>query len=221
MNDQSNAVVVGYGPGIGAAVAEAFGQAGHTLSLIARDGTKVQAAAADWVSRGHKAIGLAANAGESQALRAALREARDALGDPEVLVYNAAAWRPGPVLNLTPIELVQDFEVCVAGALTAASAVVESMRSRGRGSILFTGGGLALHPSRFAPSLSIGKAGIRALALMLADELAPSGVKVGTVTVAGTVADGTSLSPTRIAQAFLELHHNRTDFGRAEIVLHP
>lgn len=121
-------------------------------------------------------------------------------GDPEVLVYNAAAWRPGPVLALRPEQLVADFQVCTVGALVAARAVAPAMQARKRGTIIFTGGGYALFPSAGAPSLSIGKAGIRALALMLATELEPSGVRVG------TVAPGTRFDPDAIARRYLDIH---------------
>jgi NAD(P)-dependent dehydrogenase (short-subunit alcohol dehydrogenase family) len=221
MTDERHAVIIGYGSGIAAAAADAFGREGHALTLIARDRTKVQAGAAELASRGFKSIGLVADAGDPQELSAALGEARLRQGHPTALIYNAAAWRAGPVLGLTDTELVADFRVCVAGALMAARTVAGPMRAQRQGSILFTGGGLALHPSRHAPSLSIGKAGLRLLALMLAEELAPDGVKVGTVTIAGTVAPGTSLSPERVAKALLDLHRDRTDFTRAEIVLQP
>ena len=70
-----------------------------------------------------------------------------------------------------------------------------------------------------APALSIGKAAIRVLALMLAEELAPAGIRVGTVTIMGTVAPGTSLDPARIAEAFVALHHGAPDPATADVQL--
>jgi NAD(P)-dependent dehydrogenase (short-subunit alcohol dehydrogenase family) len=93
------------------------------------------------------------------------------------------------------------------------------MQARSRGSILFTGGGFALYPSPQAPALSLGKASIRALALILAQELAPAGVRVGTVTIMGTVTPGTSLDPNRIAAAFLDLHRGLPDPATAETMI--
>lgn len=74
------------------------------------------------------------------------------------------------------------------------------------------------YPSPQAPSLSVGKAGIRALALMLAEELAPMGIRVGTVTIAGQVEPGTAFAPERIAEACLSLHRGQPDPKTAEIV---
>ncbi|MFM9829096.1 MAG: SDR family NAD(P)-dependent oxidoreductase [Sphingomonas sp.] len=212
------AIIIGYGSGVSGAVAEAFAKEGYPLALIARDAAKLDAAVAAFRASGVEARGFVADAGDAAALTATLDAARDALGDAAVLVYNAALWRPGPVLATTAESFDADFRVCVTGALVAARALAPAMIAAGRGSLLFTGGGLALYPSPQAPSLSVGKAGIRALALMLAKELAPNGIRVGTVTIAGEVAAGTPFAPEKIADAFLALHRSPPDAATAEIV---
>lgn len=219
--EEGNALIIGYGPGVGDAVAKMFAREGYSLSLIARNQEKVAEAASKFNSHGGRAQAFSADAGDDRSLTAALQSARSAFGDAEVLVYNAAFWRPGPALDLTADLLIQDLRICVAGALTAARFVAGPMRARSRGSILFTGGGLALYPSASAPSLSIGKAAIRSLSLMLASELVGSGIRVGTVTIAGTVAPNTSLSAERVAEAFLGLHRSPPDPLSAERVLKP
>jgi len=212
------AVIIGYGPGVSGAVAEAFAKEGYPLALIARDTAKLDAAVTAFRANGVEARGFAADAGNAAALTTSLNAARDAFGNAEVLVYNAALWRPGPVLATTPESFDADFHLCVTGALVAAQALAPAMIAAGRGTLLFTGGGLALYPSPQAPSLSVGKAGIRALALMLAAELAPNGIRVGTVTIAGEVAVGTPFAPEKVAEAFLMLHNTPPDAATAEIV---
>lgn len=209
-------IIVGYGPGIGAAVARAFGRKGVPLALIARNAAKLEAAAAGLTAAGHPTMAFPADAGDEASLNAALEAVRARLGEPEVLVYNAASWRPGPVLATMPADLDADFRTCVTGALTAVRAVAPGMSARGRGSILFTSGGFALSPNAIAPTLSIGKAGLRALVLMLARELAPAGVRVGMVTVMGRVQPGTRFDPDAIADAFIALHRGAVDPTTAE-----
>ena len=80
------------------------------------------------------------------------------------------------------------------------------MKAAGRGTILFTGGGLALEPQPGASSLAIGKAGIRSLAFSLHKELALFHIHVATVTICGYVQEGTRFSPANISESFLELH---------------
>ena len=212
------AIIIGYGPGVSGAVAEAFAREGYPLALIARDASKLNVAVKTFKTKDIEVQGFTADAGDAAALTSALQAVQAALGDAEVLLYNAALWRPGPVLDTTPESFDKDFQVCVTGALIAARALAPAMIAAGRGTLLFTGGGLALYPSPQAPSLSVGKAGIRALALMLAEELAPKGVRVGTVTIAGEVAAGTPFAPENIADAFLWLHRTPTDPKTAEFV---
>lgn len=217
-SNKGPAIIIGYGPGVSRAVAKAFAGEGHPLALIARDAAKLDSAVSALGEKGVKAQAFAADAGDATSLTHALDAVRDAYGDAEVLLYNAAFWRHGPVLGTTPESFDADFRVAVTGALVAARALAPAMIAAGRGTLLFTGGGLALYPSPQAPSLSVGKAGIRALALMLAEELAPHGIRVGTVTIAGEVAPGTAFAPEKIAEAFLSLHRGLPDPKTAEVV---
>lgn len=212
------AIIIGHGPGVSGAVAEAFAREGHPVALVARDAAKLDAAVAALAATGIHAQAFAADAGDAASLARALNSARAAMGDPEVMLYNAAVWRPGPVLETTPDSFDADFRVCVTGALVATRLLAPAMIAKGHGTLLFTGGGLALYPSPQAPSLSVGKAGIRALALILAEELAPKGIRVGTVTIAGTVAAGTAFAPEKIAETFMLLHRGAPDPKTAEVV---
>ena len=83
---------------------------------------------------------------------------------------------------------------------------VRAMRERGEGTILFTGGGLALQPYPDFASLAIGKAGIRSLTFSLAQEVADDGIHVGTVTICGFIRAGTKFDPDTIAESYWELH---------------
>jgi len=202
--------VIGFGPGIGAAVARRFAAGGFDVLGLARNPAKHAALAGDGVTLAQ------ADAADPSALAAALPSAT------QVLVYNAYAATmvdPGPSA-LTPEALLADFAVNVAGALAAVRAVLPGMRAAGRGSILFTGGGLALDPTFWLPaaSLAIGKAGLRSLAQTLHTELAPENIHAGTVTIAGTVAAGTAFDPDRIAEAFWHLHEDPAGAFRAEII---
>ncbi len=78
------------------------------------------------------------------------------------------------------------------------------MAAAGDGTILLTGGMPVPVPGLV--SLSLGKAGLRALTTMLAAEYGPQGVHVATVTVAGAVAPQTDFDPDRIAEHYWRLH---------------
>jgi len=195
--------VVGIGPGLGAALARRFAHEGYAVLGLARDPAKLAL---------EPGVALrAADAADAGGLAAALREGARAADDPvEVLLYNAyrAIMAEGGASSLDPGALVEDFRVNVAGALAAAWAVLPGMLAAGRGTILFTGGGLALDPTGWLPaaSLAIGKAGLRSLAFTLHAELAPRGVHAGTVTVAGMIRPGTAFDPPGAFRAEIVFH---------------
>ena len=85
------------------------------------------------------------------------------------------------------------------------------MRESGTGSLLFTGGGAALHPYAGLSSLCAGKAALRMWVLTFAEEFAGTGVRVGMVTVHGRVERGTAVDPDHIAAAFVRLHRGTNE----------
>ena len=208
-------VVVGAGPGLSAAIARRFAGGGFPVALIARRPESLRALAE---SLDGTTATAPADAGDPDAVAAAIADVVGRLGDPGVLVYNAAALHGDRPEELTPAELAATLRVNVGGALAAARAVVQPMRRRGRGTILFTGGGLAMHPSPAYTSLSVGKAAIRALALVLHDAWGPDGVHVGTVTIAGFIRPSTHFAPEAIAEAYWRLHVQPPGEWDAELV---
>jgi short-subunit dehydrogenase len=215
--DQKVCVVVGFGTGVGMGVARAFGKEGYALALLARNPAKLGANAQALRTEGFTVQTFTADAGDEAALIRVFAQIRIELGNPEVLIYNAAVSTPGKPSAIGFEQLVKDFQVNVAGALVAVQQVLPVMQANRRGTILFTGGGLALYPSADAASLAVGKAGIRSLAFTLAQELKDTGIRVGTVTICGTVQPGTHFDPDTIAQSYLALH-KASDSTETEVI---
>jgi len=198
--------VVGAGPGVSMAVARRFGSAGHRLALVARKADAVSGLASELGTAGIEARGFAADASHEASLRKAFDDIHASFGPTEVLVYNAFAFHQASPSELSPAKLVDDFLVNVVGALISAQSVIQHMKMLNRGTILFTGGGLALEPEPTASSLAIGKAGIRSLAFSLHKELDPFHIHVATVTICGYVREETKFSPGNISESFFQLH---------------
>lgn len=200
--DTPLAVVVGAGPGIGLAAALRFRREGFRVAVLARPGDPLEAF--------REALGGALALGADLTLPGEAERALEAVaaaeGLPDVLLYNASAGAPGPAADLDPDRALADLRVNVAAPLAAARWALPNMRSKGRGTLLFTGGGLGLRPQPGLASGSLGKAALRSLALSFAAELAPEGIHAATVTVRGFVQPGTDLSPERVAEAFWALH---------------
>lgn len=202
-------IVAAAGPGMGAAVARRFASEGFDIGLIARDRDRLSEIARGLESSGRRVTTHSADMCALDTVAAAFVEINDLHGPAEVLVYNGARWHERPVMTLDPMDFTWDLSLCATGALVCAQQVYPAMKASGHGTILFTGGGLALYPEYGAgvASLTAGKSALRGLTFAMAAEVAPDGIHVATVTIAGTVDPASpTLSPDLIAEAYWDLH---------------
>ena len=213
------AAVVGVGPGIGLAVARRFAMEGMDLALVARSGEKLEAYREALLPYGTQVSSYVCDVSEQYELAKAFQDLRENLGAPEVLVYNASVLKEAPPSRLSPEGFIREFRTNCVAALVCAEEVIPDMRRKGRGTILITGGGLALKPHFPLASLSLGKGAVRTLALMMADELEPEGIHVATVTVDGFVKPGTRFDPDVIAEEYWKLHKEPKGHWTRELML--
>ncbi|MFE2421486.1 SDR family NAD(P)-dependent oxidoreductase [Streptomyces hokutonensis] len=215
---KGSALVVGVGPGLGLALAEAFAADGHPVALFGRDAARLEKYASELTAEGRTARAYAVDAADPESLTAALTRAADEGGAPEVLVYNAALIKQDAPTELDAGEFADSLAVNVTGAVVAARTVLPLLRE-GRGSLLFTGGGLALDPSPDYTSLSVGKAALRSYVQSLHKQQQGSGVHVTTVTVGGYIGgDDPRFAPATLAAAYLDLHRQPQDQWEAELL---
>jgi NADP-dependent 3-hydroxy acid dehydrogenase YdfG len=211
-------LVVGAGPGLGRAIAIAFAATDCApITLIARRLEPVTAIAAELQASGVAAEARAADVRDEPALREEIAGTVEQFGLPDVLVYNAAIIRRDCVGQLDSTQHEQAWGVNVGGALTAVAALAPAMERRGSGTILLTGGMPTPDPDYV--SLSLGKAGVRALAELLAAKYGSAGVHVATVTVGGAIAAGTDLDPDDIAAHYVRLHAQPQSAWEREVFL--
>jgi NAD(P)-dependent dehydrogenase (short-subunit alcohol dehydrogenase family) len=212
------AVIVGVGPGLGLALARTFADAGHPVALLARDAARLDSYVADLDTSERAARGYTADVAQPARLRTAIQAATDDLGAPDVLIYNAAVLRPDTPTDGDDDGWAHAFAVNVLGAKVAAETVHAALRD-GRGSLLFTGGGLALNPSAQYASLSVGKAALRAYVQTLHAQLAGTGVHATSVTITGHIGGGDErFDPAVLAQAYLDLHHQPSPDWQHELL---
>jgi NAD(P)-dependent dehydrogenase (short-subunit alcohol dehydrogenase family) len=205
----SGAVVVGAGPGLGAAIAHRFAREGFPITLIARNRDAAESIAARVRERGVPVLPLKADVTDEDALRSAIDQSVHEFGVADVVVYNAALIRRDAPGDLTAKQHLDAYAVNVVGALTAAAYSVPPMASRGQGSFIITAG--MPEPVATYTSLSLGKAAVRALAAILHQQYAPQGVHVATVTVYGNIASGSNFDPDDIAERYWRVHTQPRD----------
>lgn len=203
--DMKTFLSIGAGPGMGLATAERFAKEGFQVILSARNAAKLNELADQLRAKGYKAEVRTVDTSDPSTVTALVAEVEKTAGAIDVLHYNAASMRKATLLEQPTKSFNGDLAVNIGGAQAAVQAVAPKMFERGSGTILLTGGGFALQPSPDYLSLSIGKAGIRALAQGLFESFKEKSVHVATVTVAAFVDPGSKASEA-VADLFWQLH---------------
>jgi NAD(P)-dependent dehydrogenase (short-subunit alcohol dehydrogenase family) len=195
--------IIGAGPGISDATAERFGKEGWHIVLGARTKSRVDEQVAALTGKGIKADAVEIDASRPDSVRSAFGTAEKLTGGVTTVLYNASIVRQQDLFSMTDADIQSDLAINVGGAFFTVRTAAETFGSRG-GVLLITGGGFAVHPNADWMSLSVGKAGVRALAQALAPELAKTNIRVGMMTVSTLVSPG-SKEATEVAEGFWAL----------------
>ena len=200
-----NFLSIGTGAGIGLETAERFANGGFRVAVAARNAEKTQELADQIKANGHQAEAFRVDASDLGSVESLVSSVEKGFGGIDVLHYNAASMRHATILDQPASTFLSDLAVNLGGALVAVHAVAKLMERRGAGTILLTGGGYALKPNPEYLSLSVGKAGLRAIAYGLFDTFRAKGIHVAMVTVKATITPGSNDAQS-IAELFWKLH---------------
>jgi NADP-dependent 3-hydroxy acid dehydrogenase YdfG len=182
------AVITGAGGGIGRATALALADRGMRLSLIDRDAARL-ASVADAVRstrEGSHVLALALDVSSEPDMDTMIERTQEAFGQLDVLVTAAGVAGFGPVAEQTPRDWDAMLAVNLRAVMVCCRAVLPSMLSRGRGSIINVASVAASRPIPGAAAYTATKAGVVGFSRVLAEELRAGGVRVG-VLVPGAV----------------------------------
>jgi NADP-dependent 3-hydroxy acid dehydrogenase YdfG len=212
MNDQPVCVIAGAGPGNGQAFARAFVSAGFRVALLARDGPRVHA-----LAQSCGAAGFACDVRDPKAVAAAFAQVRTALGEPDVLVYNAGTGKFGNIDAVSGDDLESAWRTNALGCFLAVKEVLPGMRRRKRGSIVIIGATASIKGGANFVAFASAKAALRSLAQSLARQLGPENIHVSHVVIDGVIdlertraampdkAEDFFLKPDDIAASVLQL----------------
>lgn len=213
-------IIVGAGHGLGMNIAQRFAQGGFDIALISRNQEKLDRLSDTLDSEGYTAQGFAADAGVENELSSAFDRIKQWNQNIGVLIYNAAAMISDNVMDLTPSTMMDSMALNLGGAICSVNQVLPSMRGRGGGSILITGGGLGLEPYPNWASLSAGKAALRSYTIALHKALIPEDIHVAVIAVCGIVESGGPFDPRRIAEEYWQLHaESKPNWRREQVYL--
>jgi NAD(P)-dependent dehydrogenase (short-subunit alcohol dehydrogenase family) len=141
--ERSVVVITGASAGVGRAAVRAFARHGADIGLIARGRDGLEGARREVEDAGGRAIVLAADVANHDAVEAAAERVERELGPIDVWVNNAMVSVFSPVKDMQPDEFQRVTDVTYLGVVYGTLAALKRMLPRDRGAIVQVGSALA------------------------------------------------------------------------------
>jgi NAD(P)-dependent dehydrogenase (short-subunit alcohol dehydrogenase family) len=136
-------VVTGASAGVGRAAAQAFGERGDRVALVARGEESLDGAARDIIRAGGEPLIVPTDVADPEQVEAAADRAEGELGPIDVWVNDAMATVFSPFVEIEPDEFDRSTRVTYLGAVWGTRSALRRMRSRDHGVIVQVGSALA------------------------------------------------------------------------------
>ena len=176
------ALVTGGSRGIGAAIVRSLAQAGAAVAINYRE----RAGEADALVKsideiGGRAIAIAADVSQSDAVAQMVKRVNSDLGPIDILINNAGIAITRGVDDLSEADFDQTIAVNLKSAFLCTQAVLPTMRSKGWGRIVNISSGAARGAGSIGPHYNASKAGMEGLTRGYAARLVKEGITVNAV----------------------------------------
>jgi NAD(P)-dependent dehydrogenase (short-subunit alcohol dehydrogenase family) len=170
------ALITGGNSGIGLATAKRFVAEGAKVAITGRNVARLEAAVREL---GPQALALAADATDIAATEAAITKAADRFGKLDILFANAGIPGHTPAGSAS----LEVFEQVIRTNLTAVFFTVQAAlpHLNDGASIILNGSVISVLGNPGYAAYAASKAGVRAIARVLASELSPRGIRVNVV----------------------------------------
>jgi len=183
MSDKPVCVVIGVGPGNGAAFARRFAGEGYRVALLARR----RALSDELASELPGARAYSCDVSDPASIESAFAAIEADLGAPSVVVYNAGSGVFGTFEDVSPADFEAAWRVNALGLFAVARRVAPAMRAAGAGSLIVVGATASRRGVPRTAAFAPAKAAQRSLAESLARTLWPAGIHVALIVVDGVV----------------------------------
>ena len=230
-------LVVGAGPGTGAAISERFARAGHVVVVTRRRGDETASLVEKIKQTGGVAYGLGCDARNEQAVMELVEKVERDVGPIQVAVHNIGPNIRFLIRETTVQKYYKVWEMAALSAFLVGREVAKSMVPRGEGTILFTGATASVRGGSGFAAFAGAMHAKRALSQSMARELGPKGIHVAHVVIDGVIdtelvrerfsdviearpPDGI-LNPADIAETYYQLHRQPRSSWTYEIDLRP
>ena len=176
------AVVTGASSGLGLGVARRFIEEGATVAVLARGPERLKKTAGDL---GPAAVSFVTDVGDPTSVGESFAKIGDRFGKIDILVNNAAVYRPCRVELLSDLDIHQQIATNLAGPVYTCRAAIPLLRAAGGGDIINTSSESTLHPFPMLSMYVATKAALEAFAVVLAQEVRDDDIRVTTVILGG------------------------------------
>lgn len=176
------AVVTGAGRGIGRAIASRLAASGVGVVVNDMDAARAESVAESLRAQGGRAVAVAADVSDWQAVERLMATAQEALGGLEILVNNAGIIRRGTLETMSLDDWHSVIAVNLTGTFYCCRAAAPLLKAAGYGRIInITSIAAKVGDITSAPGYGPSKAGVIALTKTLARALAPWGTTVNAI----------------------------------------
>ena len=175
------ALVTGGSRSIGAAIAKRLAADGAAVALTySASPLKAEAVVAAITAAGGRAMAIAADAGDPDAVRGAVTQTVEALGGIDILVNNAGVALGGPIDQIAFADYERMIAVNVTGVFVATQEAVRHMKPGGR--IVHIGSSMVRYAAFPTASLyTLTKGAVAGFNRSLVRDLGPRAITVNTV----------------------------------------
>jgi NAD(P)-dependent dehydrogenase (short-subunit alcohol dehydrogenase family) len=222
----TSALIIGSGSGLSASLARLLASQGLKVGLAARNPHKLASLAAETHAKT-----FACDAADPQQIEKLFQDADGAIGEPDVVIYNASGRLRGAITELDPKAVEQAIAVTAFGGFLAGREAARRMLKQGRGAILFTGATASVKGYALSAPFAMGKFALRGLAQSMARELGPKGIHVAHFVIDGGIRNpgreeppdkpDSMLDPDAIAETYFNILMQPRSAWSWEVELRP
>jgi 3-oxoacyl-[acyl-carrier protein] reductase len=202
---QKVALVTGAAKGLGAATARRLAHDGYDVGVLDLDESACAETVSAVVATGRRAVALAADVGDADAVRAAVTQLAEDLGGPTVLVNNAGITRDNLLFKMTEDDWDAVLRTHLRGAFLVTRAVQGFMTEAKWGRIVNLSSTSALG-NRGQVNYAAAKAGMQGFTKTLAIELGPFGVTANAIAPGFIATDMTAATAERLKMSVEDFH---------------
>lgn len=175
------AIITAAASGMGRAGVEFFLREGAKVAAVDVNAEALTQLKADMKAKGYELITIQADLSKTEQMKSSINDAATALGGVDILWAHAGTPGPAGVENLDLKAYEFAMSLNVTSATLGAGEVIQYMRRRGGGSVIFTSSVSGIVGSMMSPIYSAAKFAVVGLTKSLAQAFAADQVRVNVI----------------------------------------